>query len=58
MPTIKVRAVHCPSCRRPRNVRTVGTATVNGTPVELVRCPDPACELVWAIRTQHLANVA
>lgn len=58
MAPAKPRTALCPSCRCLRNVRTVGSATVSGGPVDLVRCPDDACELVWAIRTLTLANVA
>ncbi|BDD73006.1 hypothetical protein [Streptomyces violaceoruber] len=51
MPTTPtpIRA-HCPSCRGPRPVRRVGTATVRGEQRDLLECRDTACELVWAHR--------
>jgi hypothetical protein len=51
MPTVRV--THCPACRRERLARLVGTATVNGQKQELIRCPEGACELVWAVRPDH-----
>lgn len=50
MPRPKLRASYCPGCRRPRNVRIVGNGTVGGARVDLARCPDTGCELVWALR--------
>ncbi|WP_432162338.1 hypothetical protein [Streptomyces tendae] len=61
MPTTPapIRA-HCPSCRAPRPVRRVGTATVRGERRDLLECRDAACELVWAHRTdpQQVATPA
>lgn len=47
----KTERAHCPSCRALRPVRILGTATVARRPVRLAHCLDPACDLVWSIRT-------
>ncbi|MEU0221140.1 hypothetical protein ABZ281_41665 [Streptomyces sp. NPDC006265] len=44
------RTTYCPACRALRGVRIVGHTTVAGTPLDLARCADTSCELIWAIR--------
>ncbi|MFI2202655.1 hypothetical protein ACH47Z_18120 [Streptomyces sp. NPDC020192] len=47
------RSVLCPSCRAQRTVRRVGTATVAGSPYDVLRCPDSSCELQWLVRAER-----
>lgn len=44
------RTSYCPSCRAIRGIRIVGRATVTGIPLDLARCAERSCELIWAIR--------
>lgn len=50
MPPAKPRTSYCPSCRQLRGVRIVGHTEISGTPLDLARCADTSCELIWAIR--------
>lgn len=47
-----VRTAHCPACRQVRPARPLGTATVAGQQLQLLRCTEAACELIWAIRCE------
>ncbi|MEV8396177.1 hypothetical protein ACFVAF_39370 [Streptomyces sp. NPDC057596] len=58
MSTTQPITSYCPSCRRLRGIRIVGHATVGGTPHNLVRCADRACELIWAIPARPVATAA
>lgn len=58
MPPAKTHKAHCPSCRQPRRVRVVGTATVARRSVSLAQCQAPDCELIWAIREGSLTGAS
>ncbi|MFF7842843.1 hypothetical protein ACFZC6_29220 [Streptomyces ossamyceticus] len=52
----KNEQAHCPGCRALRPVRILGTATVGRRTVRLAHCLDPACDLVWSVRTDVTAT--
>ncbi|MEU7718173.1 hypothetical protein [Streptomyces tibetensis] len=50
MPPRQPITTYCPACRRIRGVRIVGHTEISGTPLDLARCADTSCELIWAMR--------
>lgn len=54
----KNEQAHCPGCRALRPVRILGTAVVGRRSMRLAHCLDPACDLVWSVRTDAPATAA
>ncbi|MFM9595796.1 hypothetical protein ACKI1O_41235 [Streptomyces scabiei] len=52
----KNEQAHCPGCRALRPVRILGTAAVGRRSLRLAHCLDPACDLVWSVRTGTSAS--
>ncbi|MFJ2737667.1 hypothetical protein [Streptomyces sp. NPDC087317] len=53
-----IRSALCPSCRQERPARLLMTINISGSPHDLLKCGESACELLWCVRADRPRTAA